>query len=344
MDKKIESCYVPFDVENSVNQHGEIVQSGIYCGIEHLRDRFAWMKGHVNAFYGWSNDGKGTFTDNLMVKCSKVNGWKWLLYKQEDMDAIVNEKKEVEIKANKIYKNLAWTLTGKTWHAGFASKYRVEAMTLKEELQVMDYIVNHFYVMYPQNRLFDSLLDHTAFMIDKYKIDGVLWDPWNTVKLKDGRTDQVLSDSFIDIKELALRKNVCFNIINHPRSMNDVRDNPKDPASPFKVVNQYMQLGGSAWDMKMDAQFSIHRTHRHLKLSDPRMDFWNLKQRDAEIVGVERGQTVDIEFDKIKRQYYFGGVNPMDGSVLPGRQNPFQGTVNFSEPKEKKDDNNDVPF
>lgn len=344
MDKKIiDSCYVPLDIEAAINEHGELVQSGEPCGIDHLKDRFALMKGHVNGWYGWPNDGKTLFLDQIMMVMSVRYGWKWCIYRQEDMNTIFDDKGRAQIKANKIYKNLAWTYSGKTWNKAFANKHRVLAMTLEEEKKALDFVSDHFFVVYTQDRELSNLMNIFTFMFEKFKVHGFLLDPWNTVKLPTGkRDDQILVDAFIEIKEFALKTNTSFNIISHPKSISDVKENPKDPGSPFKVVNQYMQIGGAAWDMKMDGQYSVYRPKRHIKLSDPDVEFWNLKQRDAEIVGVERGKTDDITFDKFKRQYYFGGVNPMDGTVLPGRENPFQATMTY-EPK-VSGNSDEVPF
>lgn len=311
MDKEVRSSYVPLDIESAINEHGIVIREGETSRVAQLSNTFAWMRGFVNGWYGWSNDGKGTMLDFLMMLKSKHDKWKWCIYKQEDMDtAIVNGKPL--IRANRIYKNLAWTLTGKTWSAGFAGKYKTPAMTFKEENEALEFVSNHFYVVYPEDRKFSCVMDNLKFMYEKFGVDGFLIDPWNTMKLPDDkRGDERLVDAFIDIKEFTMITNTVFNIINHPRSMNDVKD--KD--GKYKVVNQFMQLGGSAWDMKMDGQYSIYRPERHLNPADPKVHLYNLKQRQAEIVGVERGSYEKIIFDKIRKQYYFDGVNPMDGSV-----------------------------
>jgi hypothetical protein len=242
---------------------------------------------------------------------SKHDGWKWCLYKQEDMDTTMVDKRP-KIRANRIYKNLAWTLSGKTWSAGFAQKNKTTAMTLAEEQAALEVVTKHFFVVYPEDRKFENIMDNLKFMYEKFGVDGFLIDPWNTIKLPDDkRGDERLVDAFIDIKEFTMVTNSVFNIINHPRSLSDVKE--KD--GKYKVVNQFMQLGGSAWDMKMDGQFSIYRPERHINPADPKVHLYNLKQRQAEIVGVERGSYEKIIFDKIKKQYYFDGVNPMDGSL-----------------------------
>jgi hypothetical protein len=339
VDKRIESCYVPLDAEAAFSEHGEYVQDGEFCHVDGLKTTFAWMRGFVNGWYGWSNDGKGTMLDFLSLLMAKHEGWKFCMYRQEDMDSVMKNGKPV-IKANRIYKNLAWSYTGKTWNKRFSERYYKPLMTLDEEQEALEFVSKHFFVIQPQNRKFKTLMDDMMFMYEKFGIDVFTIDPWNTVQLPPGeRGDERLVNAFIDVKEFALKTNSVFNIVNHAKSMNDVKD--KD--GRYKVVNQFMQLGGSAWDMKMDGQYSIYRPERHLNPKDPKVHFHNLKQRQAEVVGVERGSYEKIEFDFHKKQYYFDGINPMTGEVKPDKFK--QGTVDYTEPKKKDTPpSDDVPF
>lgn len=311
---ELRSSYIPLDAAAAFSEHGEYVQSGESCRVDALKDHFAWMRGFVNAWYGWANDGKGQFTDYMMLLKSIRDGWKWCVYKQEDMDTVVVDGK-VQIKANRIYKNLAWIYSGKTWNRGFSEKYRTPAMTMDEEREALDFVTEHFFVIYPSDRKYQNILDDFRFMYDKKGIDGFMLDPWNTVKLDESkRGDHMLVDAFIDIKEFAMLTNSVFNIVSHPRTLHDVKQG-KEKNSPYKVVNQFMQLGGAAWDIKMDGQYSVYRPQRHLDVRNPTVEFHNLKQRQHEIVGVNKGCVESIEFDFIKKQYTFSGINPLDGSM-----------------------------
>lgn len=332
--------YISLDTASILAEHGEYVQTGEKCRIEALEDHFAWMRGFVNAWYGWSNDGKGTFTDYLMTMKSLRDGWKWCLYKQEDMDTVV-EDGNVKIKANRIFKNLAWTFSGKTWNKRFAEKYNCPIMTMDQEAEALEFIAKHFVVIYPKDRKYQCLLDNFKYAKEHFGVDGFMLDPWNTVKLDENkRGDHQLVDAFIDIKEFAMLTNTVFNIISHPRSLHEQKENPKDKKSPYKVVNQFMQLGGSAWDIKMDGQYSIYRPNRHDNPRDPAVEFFNLKQRAFEIVGVNKGEVGDIEFDYTKRRYYFKGIDVIDGT-FKGQQSrmPEQGNMFDTKP-----DPDSLPF
>lgn len=340
-DQNLDSPYVPIDMPAAGAEHGTDVQGGDSARIDELKNVFAWMRGFVNGWYGWSNDGKGTMFDFLSVLKTKRDGWKWCMYKPEDMDTVIDDAKNVKIKANRIYKNLAWTLTGKTWSASFAKKHNLEAMSFKEEMEALEFIGKHVFIVNPRDRSLKSLLNCFQREYDKHGIDGFLIDPWNTVDVPSKRRDDIdLVNAFIDIKEFSMLTNSSVNIIAHPKSIVDVKVS-KDQNSAFKTVNQFMILGGAAWDMKMDGQYSIYRPERHLNHSDPKVHFLNIKQRQAEIVGVERGEYTKILFDKFRKQYYFDGVNPMDGSqkFKKEQSNP---TIDFTQSSKPGDD--EPPF
>lgn len=315
--------YVPFDITAHVIEKEEGIQRGDPCRIDALKGRggFAWMRGHVNGWYGWPSDGKSTFSEFLTILKARVDGWKFCMFKPEDMDTVRNSSGEAEIKANAIYKNLAWMLTGKPWDAQYAEINKVQPMTEEEEDAALKLIKKHIFVIYPDEREVDALLDCCMYMYKTYKIDAFWWDPWNEVELSnEDRGDDRLTKPFRKIKKFAMKTDTNFNLVSHPKSMMDVKE--KDGS--FKVVNQFMQLGGAGWDIKMDGQFSIHRPFRHRDPNDPWVHFYNLKQKQAERVGVKRGVADDIMFDELKRCYYFNGINPMDGTVIDPAARPQQ--------------------
>lgn len=332
--RDFQSSYIPLDVSQSVNEYDDGVQGGETCHVTEIETIFAWMRGFVYGWYGWANDGKGTFLDFLMVLKSKKANWKWAVYKGEDMDSskrVVDKNGKVlkpsKIQANRIYQNLAWTLTGKTWSKELSEKYKWPRMTIDEQMEALDFITKHFFVIYPPDRHYKNILDDFKFLYEKHGIDGFLIDPWNLVKLDNiDRGDERLVNAFIDVKQFALETNTSFNIINHPRADGANHKEGKGKDAPFKVVNQFMQLGGNAWDMKMDGQFSIYRPERHLKPSDPHVKLFNLKIRQAEIVDAERGEWGErsegqkIVFSKRRKQYYFNGICPIDGSMTEERE------------------------
>lgn len=348
-DPKIESSYLPPDIASLINEHQEGEQLGQPSRIQTLDTVFRWMPGTINGFYGWANDGKGTFYDFLAVMRAKFDNKKFCMMKQEDISSTRYKNEAPKITANRIYKGLAWMVTGKTPYKQFAQEHKIPQIELDEYLEAMNWIQDHFYVLYPKDRTWANVMREFQFYYDKYGIDHFLIDPWKSVKMgsdEGKRADHVLDDILIEGKDFAVRTNTTLDIIAHPKSMQEVRQG-KQPDSPYKVVTQFMIAGGAPWDNNMDGQFSIYRDQRHLNPRDPSVELHNLKQRNSEEVGAQRGKVSGIQFDRLTHRYYFNGVCPIDGSMARGHGS--QGVVDFTAPKfetpKPKDDKaDDLPF
>lgn len=314
-DKRYQSYVPPSDYrvhKDLASQVGET--SGIS---DEFDTTYSWMRTHVNGFYGWSNDGKGVMLDYLSLVKSKKNGWKHCFVKKEDMGAYFDGGKS-KITADRIYAKQAWTLTGQVPppFAVYAKKHNLPVMPDDLYHESMEWVKKHFFILDPSNMHYKNIFDEFLFFHEVLGCDHYGLDPWNTVLLDEmARGDERLVVAFVAGKEFVLKTNSVMSIVNHARSMDEVKEKSGPNKGMFKVVTQFMQLGGSPWDMKMDGQFSTHRPYRHKYPNDPRVHFYNLKQRDSEIVGAERGVYKKIEFDKHKRQYYFDGINPIDGST-----------------------------
>lgn len=334
IEKFSSAAYVPPNIQLMVNEWNEGTETGEPSRISELDEVFAWKRGFISGWYGWSNDGKGTFFDFMATVKAKHDGWKFCMMKQEDMSSRKSGK-NIVMTADDIYNNIIWGYTGKTPYKHFAKKHFIPQIPLDEYMDKMTWVEEHFFVVNPTDRKFKNVMDTFLYYYEKFGIDVFLIDPWKSI-ITDRSTDtidQVLNQAFIECKEFALKTNTSFNIIAHPKSMQDVKE--KD--GKYKVVNQFMVSGGAAWDNNMDAQYSIYRPERHLSPSDPKVHFYNLKQRKSEIVGARRGVYENITFDYKTKRYFFNQVCPLDGSLKPDRFAKKEGMMDFGAPKEKEE-------
>lgn len=344
--EKYKSDYYPIDIDGMFRDWKTGGTVGESSRIGELDNVFKWKKGMQNAFYGWSNDGKSTYFDFKAVTKSKIDGWKWCFMKQEDMTNTIYQGK-VKKSANNIHNNLIWTLTGKCPDPLIAKRMGIDQIKKEELMEAVAFIDEHFFVIDPKDRRVEAVFEYLRFMHQKYKFDGVLIDPFKSLILSESsRTDKMMDEIFIAAKEFALQSNIVFNWIAHPKSIQDVKVG-KDPTSAFKVVTQFMISGGAAWDNNMDGQYSIYRPERHLNPADPKVHFWNLKQRHAELVGCKRGSYEHIKFDETTRRYYFAGICPIDGSTLLNsfqkkQTNIFESQIQSPPPPSANTD--DLPF
>lgn len=320
---------------NKITDETEEVK-GETCHVKELSDIFAWMRGHVCAWYGWPNFGKGTFTDFMLALKVKHAGLKILINKQEDMTSAKQGGKRI-ISADTIYDNFIWTITGKCTSEFYGKNNNIEFMSIEELNYWRDWIKKYIFVIYPKDRSFKKMIDNYRFYFEVFGIDIFMHDPWNTVSLPPAsRGDERLIGPFIELKEFALETHTMQHIVNHPKVDDDVYVKAGPFKGAYKVVKSNMQLGGSAFGIKMDAEYSVHRQNAHNFPNDPWTEFWNLKQREKARVGVEKGKYSDIIFDPHRRQYYFNGNNPMDGSTRVFTQEPYVSPFTpKKEPKKK---------
>lgn len=334
---QVEPIYIAPNVSSLVTEWESGADKGSPPRVDALNNVLAWKKGFITGWYGWANDGKGTMYDFLAMLTAKYDGTKHCFFKQEDMSAHKADGK-IQISGNDIYNNLIWTLTGKTPLKNYAKSHNTQQIKMDEYMDALEFVEKHFFVIYPRDRKYKAVMDNFKFMYETYGIDYFLVDPFKSLILDEGsRGDYVLNNLFVEAKEFALSTNTGVNYIAHPKSVNDVRLKPKqgEQNGQFRVVDQFMIAGGAAWDNNMDAQYSIHRPERHLDPNDPKVHFWNLKQRKAEIVGARRGVYEKIVFDPKRKQYFFDGICPMDGSMKDGGPS-VQAPIDFS--------SDDAPF
>lgn len=347
----LSTFYIPPDFALMVNEWKNGADKGMPSRVEALNDVFAWKTGFINGWYGYANDGKSTFFDYMAVLAAHFDGQKFCMFRQEDMNSYQTSE-GVKVNGNDIYNNLIWVKTGKTPYRHIHEKYQIPLLTLQEYADAEEWVREHFFIVFSKDRRHQFILDRFAHMHAKFKINHFLIDPFKSLILRSGkglRSDEILNAEFIDGKQFALETKTSLNYIAHPKSMEDVKVSKKEDA-PFKVVTQFHVAGGAAWDNNMDSQFSIYRPERHMNAADPKVHFYNLKQRKAELVGVKRGVFKNIEFDWTTKGYFFDGVNPLTGKRKEGlyervaKQGDIFDTSETKGTKSVKEEVNGFPF
>ncbi len=327
MDKvDIEASYVPPIMDIMVNEWEKGAEIGESCRVAELEKFFSWKRGFVNCWTGFGNNGKSQMFFFLSLLQAIYDKKKICIWSPEMMSSHrsfkeVDGKKKaiVRVSANDIYNELVWMMTGQTPYDHISKRHRIPKIGLLEYQAAIAFIEEHFFVVYPKDRTHTGILNTFRYYYEKEGIDIFLADPFKAFKNgNEDRMDLMLNEYFIEAKEFAIETHSTFNYIAHPKNLSDVREKGKNgQKGAFKVVDQFMISGGAAWDNNMDGIYSIYRPERHLDLSDPKVHFWNLKQRKQELVGTT-GVCENIVFDPVKRKYYFNNVCPMDGSVREG--------------------------
>lgn len=245
---------------------------------------------------------------------------------------------------NDIVDELIYMLAGQTPYKHYYELYRLKQMDRKRYIECAHIIKKHFTIVHPKEKTFEGVIESFKRVYDdrKGKVDAFLVDPFKNIRQSGyGRTDLMLDEAFDTFKDFALDTNSSMNFIAHPGKQNEVKD--KDGA--YKVVDQHMLLGGSAWDNGMDAIYSVYRPFRHESVNDPRVNFYSLKKRKQQLTG-KRGMVDEIEFNIKTNRFYFNDICPIDQEKNPARvtKDDLQPQVSMDFSNELHSDDQDAPF
>jgi hypothetical protein len=192
----------------------------------------------MNVFTGIPGHGKSEFLDAIMINLALEKGWRWAVFSPE------NYPWELYIQ------KLSEKLLGKKFFGE----------TKDSELEyAVDWINEHFFMLEPDedNLKIDSLLSLNVEAVTKYKVDGVVWDPWNEIDLdlKGGENEtSYIGRTLGKIRRHARRHDYSMNIVAHPAKIQ------KDLKTSKYLVPRLYDINGSAnWYNKTDNGITVYR-------------------------------------------------------------------------------------
>lgn len=350
MDPKYSESMVQIDYERYLSLHEKGEESGDSANVLKMAENFSWKRGFVNTWTGHPNMGKTTFFMFMALVQAKSANWKWCIFPPEMLSAYRFDGK-TRITAEDIHFDLVYMLTGLCPWRRYAHKYRLEMIDEVMLMKSLKWIEEHFIIVYPKEKTYKSLIDNFRYFYEYYGVDGFLIDPFKNLQDSvNERTDIYLNRIFAECKDFALETNSSFNFVAHPRSGNVRNEGATESERTFKIATQYDLSGGAAWDQSMDGIYSIYRPNRHIEPNDGTTEFYNLKQRKAQLVG-KLGVVEDIFFDWRSNRFFFDGVCPVDKNASINFKNPsdqvqsqfHQKSVNFYE-SQKEQGQEPAPF
>lgn len=334
MAKKIdprEDALVVIDMASQLQEFQEGKPVGENARIPVIAENFSWKRSFMNCWTGWPNDGKSTFFQFMALMKSVVDGWKWCIWPPEMLNAVKGPNGKMVISASDIVDELIFMKSGRNPYKHFEKQYGIKQMNKDEYIYALEWVQQHFIFINPKERTFKNLIDNFRYVFEHYGVDGFLVDPFKNINHSEeggGRFDLYLDQIFSETKEFCLETDTSFNYIAHPRNDKD----PKNPDGSYKICSQFMLAGGASWNNNMDGIFSIYRPSKHKDPKDPRVTFFNLKQRKQQLVG-RAGMYDKIEFDFFTNRYYFDGHCPIDGSY----KEPIESKLKREQQKRKEE-------
>ena len=111
--EEIDPDIIGLDFDIMKQDHEKGVQIADSCEIPHMKNNFAWMRGHQNCWTGFPNDGKTQFTLFMMVVKALKSGWKWVVWSPEMKGANYVDGK-VKVHYNILAYDIMASIVGKT--------------------------------------------------------------------------------------------------------------------------------------------------------------------------------------------------------------------------------------
>lgn len=213
-------------------------------GWNNLANFYRPAKGTLNIYTGIPSSGKSEFHDALMVNTAIMHGWKWLVFSPENYPYYYHVQKLSEKIMNRGY---------------FSQELR---MTKEEFKQAIDFIAEHFAFIDigeespSTTNIFRIIKEYAS----SNSIDGVVIDPWNSLEVPtiggENKT-YAIGRELNRARQIARRKNLCFNIIAHPaKMMKDFKTKKYDVPRPYDID------GSANWFNMASNCLSVHRYYK----------------------------------------------------------------------------------
>jgi hypothetical protein len=248
-------------------------QMGLSTGIPSLDKYFRFKRGNFNVFNGFDNVGKSTTIWYLALLSSLYHGWKWLIYSSENKHASIT-KKLIEF-------------------------YWGEKAPTMSELKfntAYDFVYEHFKIIKNEKMYnFKDMLSMTETTMQHIKIDGVLLDPYNSLKidLADNsklNTHEYHYEAASEMQLFAKKHDICVYLNCHV-----VTSAMRMKLPPSKADTE----GGGKFANKADDFITIHR-----ELQDP-----------------AKWMSTELHVRKIKEIETGGGYTPLEAPFVLTMQN-----------------------
>jgi len=336
-DVKVDGIFELNDVRKSMlydYKNGQ--KRGESTGVSEIDKAWTWKQGEVNLWTGYNNEGKSLFLNQLCLIRAINSGVKVAIFSPENFPI------------NEFYNDLIETYIGKSCDPFYTNNY----MSEEEFSQGMDFINEHFFLIYPEKDFkIETIFEKANYLVRKRGIKTLIIDPYNMVEhyLKGGeREDLYISRFMTQLKRFAIESDISVNLVAH---QNTPKVNDKDENRYYCPVGNNVKGGGTFAD-KTDNLLAVWRPNKAFNYKDPNVMFISQKIKKQKLVGIP--QKIDeIVFNIRDQRYYFNGVSPF--TLFDKIRNGTDKIIN-EEPKQiiatpeeafdmyVSDDNEEIPF
>lgn len=246
-----------------------------------------WRAGEVTLVTGFANDGKSTLFNVNLPMCKAVyNGWKFGLYIPENFPA------------EEAYEEFIQCYVGKMTDLD----YPRHRMTEDEYLGAMDFIEDHFYLVFPEEKqTLELIFERFDYLVRKYGINAIIIDPYNSIEhmIKPGETiDQYVTRFMGMLRGFARKRNLCVILIAH--------QNPPDKKTAtgdFPEPDMYRVKNGGSFADRTDNLLTVHRPFGFSEPKNPITVVTAKKLKKKKLLMADRG-SAEIDYVWMENRYY----------------------------------------
>lgn len=221
-----------------IYEHG--YPNGASAGFPQFDDHLKWYPGVLTVVTGPPAHGKSAFMDNIMVRLSQADDWRWAVFSPE------HSPEEHIMRLAEIY-------IGKPMLPGYSGQ-----MQPGDRALAMSFLNEYFKFIIPdgESATLNSILEKASYLVAKYGIRGLTIDPWAYVEHDYGENSETnyVSAQLTKLKSWARRYDVHVALVAHPRKM-ETRKKDGAPMMP----SLYDISGSAHFYNKTDNGFVVWR-------------------------------------------------------------------------------------
>lgn len=227
--------------------HQSGVDGGLSTGWKGMDNIYRVKKGEMAIVTGIPGSGKSSFVDCLTMNLAMLYGWKFSIFSPENKPYQLHLRKLVELHAgSSLYQETKAP-------SGDIARVRMPGDRLSKALQ---FASSHYYWVNLPEPTMSGIVDVWGHHIDKYKVDGVVLDPWNEIETRRpagmNETDHI-SICLTMLREFARMANVAMWIVAHPAKIARKQDGNYPVPTLTDIAGSY------AWRAKADIGIVVHR-------------------------------------------------------------------------------------
>lgn len=276
---------------------------GLGLGMKRVNDHFRLKRGNLNVINGHDNVGKTIVLIFIMLISAKYYDWRWVIYMAENSKKFFM-RKCIEFLIGKSLRGVDDKIISK-WQA---------------------WVKDHFFLVDAAGfYTYDEILKYNEHQMSKRKIDGLLIDPYNSLKPNYGSESAKINMHQYDYEVMNTfrgytKQNDCCIYLNCHAVTSALRKVDKD--GYLIAPNRADTEGGLKFASKADDFLTIHRLTNHPT------DWMNTDIHVRKIKEQETGGMPTPKDKPLKIQMMIGGVGFVDeygwNPILEKQFDPIQ--------------------